>query len=308
MEFAWYRQHPGIVRVLAVVVPLLVGGGLHLVIDLVPKSAAALVLVLFVVGGAATGDRVAGFLAAVSSAVAFDFFLTQPYLQLRIDNVEDIELAVLLLLVGLAVSELASWGIRQSAAATEQADFVKGALESADLAAGSTSESEALERVSDTIRRLLGVERVSFEYGDHDATAAVILRDGSMRYQGKSLDVALVGLPTGPYAYTAIPVVRQGAQIGYFRLASPTSGVRPGRDALRVAVLLAGEWSLRAVPGQAGTEGVNRGVSSGATTMLAWQSPSGLGTALRPPAAPHDLHRAGKRSRRPLSRPTGPER
>jgi hypothetical protein len=221
---------------------------LYLVIGSVPNSAAALVLVLFVVGSAATGDRLAGVLAAAASAVGFDFFLTAPYLQLRIDSIEDVMLAVLLLVVGLAVSELASWGIRQSVTATQQAGFVQGALESADLAAGSSSLPDALERVADSIQRLLGAEQVSFEYGDHDPAAAVINRDGTLRYKGRTLDVALTGLPKGPYVYTALPVVQQGAQVGYFRIATPTREIRPSRDQLRVAVLLAGEWSLRALP------------------------------------------------------------
>lgn len=249
MELSTYRRHPGILRLLAVLVPLLVSAALNPISDLVPQSAAALVLVLFVVAAAATGDRLAGVLAAASAAVGFDFFLTQPYFQLRIDNVEDIELAILLLLVGLAVSELASWGIRQSAAATEQAGFVQGALEAADLAAGSTNALDGLERVADSIKKVLGVERVTYEYGDHDAGAAVIQRDGSIRYRGKTIDVARTGLPTGPGGYTAIPVVQRGAEVGYFRITTPTER-RPSREALRVAVLLAGQWSLRPLPKQ----------------------------------------------------------
>ncbi|MGV8908519.1 MAG: DUF4118 domain-containing protein [Propionicimonas sp.] len=248
MKIEWFRRHRLAVRILSVVVPLVVSGSLYPVIGFIPNSAAALVLVLLVVGSAATGDRMAGVLASVASAVGFDFFLTAPYLQLRIDSVEDVVLAVLLLLVGLAVSELASWGIRQSVTATQQAGFVKGALESADLAAGSISLPDALERVADSIKQLLGAEQVSFEYGDQDVTAAVINRDGTMRYKGRTVDVALTGLPTGPYACTAIPVVQQGAQVGYFRIATPTREIRPTRDQLRVAVLLAGEWSLRALP------------------------------------------------------------
>lgn len=248
MELAWYRQHRAILRMLAVLVPLLVGGGLHLIDWLVPNSVAALVLVLFVVGFASTGDRLAGLLAAVSAGLGFDFFLTQPYFRLQIDSVEDIELTVMLLIIGLAVSELASWGVRQNASATEQAGFVIGALESADLAAGSTSETQALERVADTIRKLLGVEQVTYESGDHDAAAAVIQRDGSLHFQGKVIDVALTGFPQRAYAYTAIPVVQRGAQLGYFRISPPARDVRPSREALRVAVLLAGQWSLRAQP------------------------------------------------------------
>jgi K+-sensing histidine kinase KdpD len=252
MEMAWYRQHRGIVRVLAVVVPLVISGGLHLIDGLVPNSAAALVLVLLVVGGASTGDRLAGLLAAVSAAAGFDFFLTQPYFRLQIDSTEDIELAALLLLIGLAVSELASWGIRQNIAATEQASFVTGALESADLAAGSIGDADALERVADTIRKLLGVEQVTFQTGDHDAAAGVIQRDGSLRYQGRTLDVALTGLPREAYAYAAIPLVQRGSQLGFFRITTPGRDVRPSRDALRVAVLLASQWSMRATPRNTG--------------------------------------------------------
>ena len=44
-----------------------------------PNTDAALALILVVVAVAANGDRLAGVLAAVSAAVWFDFFLTQPY-------------------------------------------------------------------------------------------------------------------------------------------------------------------------------------------------------------------------------------
>jgi K+-sensing histidine kinase KdpD len=152
---AWFRRHPVLLRVLAVTAPLAVAAAVGLAIDYVPHSAAALVLVLLVVGAAATGDRIAGVVAALAAAVGFDFFLSPPLRQLRIDSVEDGELAVLLLLVGVAVSELASWGIRQSRAATEQAGFVRGALESAGLASGSIDSA----RCSAPRRSFLSTDR-----------------------------------------------------------------------------------------------------------------------------------------------------
>jgi hypothetical protein len=109
---------------------------------------------------------------------------------------------------------------------------VKSALEAADLAAGSKDADHALSQVAASIRELLGAERVSFEYGDHDAAAALVNRDGTIRFKGRTLDVDLTGLPSGPYVYTAIPVVSQGAQIGYFRIENPSKEVRPGRDQL----------------------------------------------------------------------------
>jgi K+-sensing histidine kinase KdpD len=248
METAWFRRYPGLLRVLAVVAPLAVAALLELVVDMVTNSASALVLVLVVVGAAATGDRLAGVLAALSAAVGFDVFLTRPYFQLRIDAVEDAELAALLLLVGLAVSELASWGIRQSRSANEQAGFVQGALESALLASGSIDTADGLARASDGIRKVLGVEAVDFVYGEHDAGAAVLHQDGTVRRRGKDVAVAADGLPGGGHAYTAIPIAHNGAQVGYFRVTSPTRTVRPSREQLRVAALLASQWSLRPVP------------------------------------------------------------
>jgi len=106
----------------AVGTPLLLCGLLYVLPGgIVAASGAALLLVLVVVAAAATGDRWTGFLACLAGAVGFDYFLTQPYLDLHIANREDIELAVALLLIGLGVSELALWGGRQRAAASARA-------------------------------------------------------------------------------------------------------------------------------------------------------------------------------------------
>jgi K+-sensing histidine kinase KdpD len=43
-------------------------------------------------------------------AVWFDFFLTQPYERFTITRRTDIETTVLLLVIGVAVTEIAVWG------------------------------------------------------------------------------------------------------------------------------------------------------------------------------------------------------
>lgn len=242
MEMAWYRHHRVLTRLLAVVVPIAVSAALALAVGWIPHSASALILVLLVVGAAATGDRLAGALAAVSSAVGFDLFLTQPYFQLRIEDPEEIELAVLLLLVGLAVSELAAWGLRQNSEASQQTAYLKGVLESADLAAGSADLDDGLERVAGTIRGLLCAEQVTYEHGAHDAFAAVIQPDGTLRYP---LETGLSSLSRSRYSHIAIPVTQQGSEIGHFRVVAPQSDLRDP-EMLRVAGLLAAQWSLRA--------------------------------------------------------------
>jgi K+-sensing histidine kinase KdpD len=52
---------------------------------------------------------VAAALAAVGAAVWFDFFFTLPYNRLTIRSGDEVTTALLLLVTGLAVSQLAAW-------------------------------------------------------------------------------------------------------------------------------------------------------------------------------------------------------
>ena len=61
-------------------------------------------MLVVVVAVAASGYRLAGYLAAVSTAAWFDFFLTQPYERFSITHRTDaIETTVLLLVIGANV-------------------------------------------------------------------------------------------------------------------------------------------------------------------------------------------------------------
>jgi hypothetical protein len=66
-------------------------------------------LVVVVVAVPATGNRLAGAVAA-GAAVWFDVWFTPPYNQLAIRSKDDVTTAGLLLVTGLAVSQLAAWG------------------------------------------------------------------------------------------------------------------------------------------------------------------------------------------------------
>lgn len=91
-----------------------------------PNTDAALALILVVVAVAALGSRRAGVLAAVSAAVWFDFFLTRPYERFSITRSTAIDTTVLILVIGVAVTELAVWGRRQQLAATRRAGYLDG--------------------------------------------------------------------------------------------------------------------------------------------------------------------------------------
>jgi len=104
-----------------------------------PNTGAALALILVVVAVAANGYRPAGYLAAVSAAAWFDFFLTRPYERFTITRREDIETTLLLLVIGVAITEIAVWGRRQHAAASRRAGYLDGINAAAQAAAAGAS-------------------------------------------------------------------------------------------------------------------------------------------------------------------------
>jgi hypothetical protein len=93
--------------VCALVAPLIVSLALVPFRTTLPTADATLILVAVVVAVAARGPRFAGEVAAVSAAVWFDFFLVPPWQQFNPTSFEDIWTVLLLLVIGIAVSELA---------------------------------------------------------------------------------------------------------------------------------------------------------------------------------------------------------
>src|SRR3954447_18954876 len=97
---------------IALGVPAAVGVGafLGLFRSVFDTANAALVLMIVVVAVAAIGGRAAGVVASLAAVAALDFFHPKPYLSMTIDSRDDIETALLLLLVALIVGTIASWG------------------------------------------------------------------------------------------------------------------------------------------------------------------------------------------------------
>ena len=130
-----------------------------------PNTDAALALLLVVVAVAANGYRLAGYLAAVSVAVWFDFFLTQPYERFTITRRTDIETTVLLLVIGVAVTEIAVWGRRQRVTASRRAGYLDGINSAARAVAAGSSASVLTEQVTGQLTQLLSLRSCSFQYG-----------------------------------------------------------------------------------------------------------------------------------------------
>ncbi|WP_410790933.1 DUF4118 domain-containing protein [Kribbella sp. C-35] len=222
----------------ATLVPAAVCAGLAPFRDRIANTNAALVLVLVVVMAAATGPRSAGIVAALSSTLWFDFFLTKPYHHFAIATQADIETAVLLTLVGVAVTEVALWGRRQQARASKQRGYLNGVVQTAGLvAAGSSSTESLIEHVAEQLVEVLSIDDCTFDSDTREAAPAAVLRDGTVVRQGWDVDVQRFGLPTD--SEIELRVQHDGITRGRFLLVASTRNVRPSVPQLQVAVALA---------------------------------------------------------------------
>jgi len=203
----------------------------------IPNTDAALVLILVVVAVAAAGHRAAGILAAVSAAVWFDFFLTVPYEQFSITRRADIETTVLLLAIGVTVTEIAVRGRRQQAAAARRAGYLDGL--GAAARAGATGEPGAVltGQVCEQLTRLLALSACRYQGGAAGiGHPARLLRDGRVVFAGRTWDTERENLPTG----TDIELLAEAGGLlqGRFLL-TPGPGTHPGLEQRLVAVALA---------------------------------------------------------------------
>jgi uncharacterized protein DUF4118 len=202
-----------------------------------PNTDAALVLVLVVVAVAAAGDRLAGVLAAVSAAVWFDFFLTVPYERFTITRRDDIETTLLILAVGIAVTEIAVRGRRQHTAAARRAGYLDGINTAARAVATGADPQLLVEQVCGQLALLLGLSACRFQ----DGAAGIgnpprLLRDGRIVTDGQTWDVELLGLP--PERNIELLAEAGGLLQGRFLL-TPGPGTRPGLEQRLVAIGLA---------------------------------------------------------------------
>ena len=221
------------------VLPLLVCAVLSAFRDSVTAASAVLVLVLVVVGAASTGVRIAGLVAALSSGVWFDFFLTEPYQRLAIDDRNDIEATVLLIVIGAAVTEVALWGYRQQARANRRAGYLDGVLGTAEIVTLRHEPADVLiEHIADQIKHVLDVDGCRFVAGAvHDPRIPILDHQGYVSRGDHRINVDRAGLPTDNVI--ALVVQRGNLTLGNYLLTASAHIARPTLEERKVAVLLA---------------------------------------------------------------------
>jgi hypothetical protein len=195
----------------------------------------ALVLVVVVVAVAALGNRVAGALAALSAAAWFDFFFTLPYERFTITRSADVTTAVLLFLVGLAVSQLAARARHLRAITITDARYLAQIHGTAELAQSATSPAAVVDHVTEQLIGVLDLQGCRFEYGALLGHPPRLEPDGTVMMGLYRWDVERWGLPSGEIELRAFA---GGQFYGRFML-KPKPESKPSRQALMVAVTLA---------------------------------------------------------------------
>jgi hypothetical protein len=201
----------------------------------------ALILILFVLLGAVIGGRVAGVSSAFVAAVSLEFFHTQPFNSLKINDVADIETTVLFLVVGLAIGEIAV-----------RADSIRGAVAGhraelhrfqrvARMAASGESDDDLISAVRAELIEDLKLVECTFERPPFATTLPTLEPSGHItggdvrQYTREGFDL--------PRSGVELPIVANGRSIGRFVL-QPTPGVGVSLDRRIVAAALADQLSV----------------------------------------------------------------
>ncbi len=237
------RDTSRLVAGLGAITVLVVAGVLVPLRDWLGPSNMALVLVLVVVGAAAFGGRLAGAVTSVVAALSFDFLYTQPYLTLRINEREDIITFVLLLVVGVAVGELAALRASSRRDAVLRARSAARLEAVTSLVASGADVDEIWPVVRDALVEQLDLVECRFEpspYGPPRLT--------ELEHTGHIAGNELHWVPGGfelPTAGVELPVSQAGHRLGRIVL-MPTHGTGTSIADRRAAVALADQLAVAA--------------------------------------------------------------
>lgn len=201
----------------------------------------ALVLAGVVVLAALAG-RTAGIVTALTAAMSFNFFHTEPYHSLRIDGSRDVVTVVLLAVLGLFVAEIGAWR-RRNTTALQHVASTAHALESAvqQVAAGEPSDA-VFETVRATLVETLGLSECRFEAVGRGTAPTVVVLPRTGALVGTSMRIGIGGFEL-PVTGAAIAVAGGGTTFGHIVMI-PDSRHGSTLNDRRAAVALADLYAL----------------------------------------------------------------
>ena len=212
----------------------------------------ALFLVVVIVAVASTGRRMAAATAALVSALSFDFFLTRPYQSFRITSHSDFITEILLLVVGLAVGELAARGRHHRDAAWQGRRQMAQLHSVTELAATGKDPQVVVATASRELLELLFLRDCRFTAHGTEQAVARVTPDGHVTVGQDTWSTDDLGLPRN----VDLPVRSGGWLLGHFLL-TPTPGKPVSSDRLIVAVAIADQVGV-ALAGEDPPDGLAR--------------------------------------------------
>jgi hypothetical protein len=219
--------------------------------DEVESGNLALLLVLTVVIGAVIGGWAGGLVSAVTAVLAYDFFLTEPYLSMGIDDGDDREAAVVLFVVGLAVGALVTLVRRDRRAVTRARDEISRLHRVAELVVSGAGADDLVRAVENELEALLELEDCTYETPPFGSSFARLERNGGIDPPAGRLVGAEAALPADG---VELAVVGGGRTLGRFVL-EPRPGMIVALDRRVVAVALADQLGAALSPAAAGEPG-----------------------------------------------------
>ena len=180
METIEQRQERAqIVTAIGAMAAIALGGALVLLRGEIGVTNIALILALVVAVAAMSGGRLAGAVTGVAAAITYNFFHTQPYRSLRVDNAKDILTIVILGLAGVALGEVARRWEQSRVDVARSSGEVDRIVRVAELTVSGAPVSEVVARVESELVAAMNLAEARFDPGERaGATRPVLSHNG----------------------------------------------------------------------------------------------------------------------------------
>ena len=215
--------------------PLLVSGILVPFRDDLAAANVVLIFVVVIVLSATIGTRISGAVAAIVSAMSFDFFFTHPYQSLKIDSSDDVQTTLLLLAIGLLVAEIVTYSRRHRRSSEHRGDEIARLHRVAELVATDSDAEDVVLSVQAELIGLLSLHDCRYETAPFGSELPRLERNGAIEGDHRHW---IGGEYTLPAQGAELPVLGRGRQFGRLVLV-PDLSVGVSIEERVVAVALA---------------------------------------------------------------------
>ncbi|WP_042423882.1 DUF4118 domain-containing protein [Streptacidiphilus anmyonensis] len=206
-----------------------------------PNRDKELLFVALVVAVATLGSRAAAVVAALSGAVWYDFFFAGPYQSFELTSAPQIVTVLILVVVSLAITQLASRGRQLQASTTSGTEYLTRIQGAARLAQSSADPEAVLDLVQRHLTELLRLRECRFVAEPDPGRTARLTEDGRITVGHREWDVEKLGMP-GAEIELQVVVAGESYRGGFVLV--PTPGAPAPFQARLTAVTLADQAAV----------------------------------------------------------------